>query len=70
MNYQCCICKQAITLEDKTANRNNPCALTITTNYNDSIWSKRNKLFSAILSVSKNFIVMTQLFIWRDSKQL
>lgn len=65
MEYKCCICKQKITAEDKMMNSHNPCALTLTTNFNGNEMEQKEQTFFVTLSALRNFIMTIQLFILR-----
>jgi hypothetical protein len=45
LDYQCCICKQKITPEDKRKNSHNPCALTVTTNCDGNVMEQKEQTF-------------------------
>lgn len=53
--YQCCICKQKITSEDKRRNEHNPCALTVTTNWDGNVMEQKEQIFFCHFDCFKTF---------------
>lgn len=64
--YQCCICKQKITSEDKRRNEHNPCALTVTTNWDGNVMEQKEQIFFCHFDCFKTFYGDDSAFYLQD----